>query len=259
MRYSIRGKVIVFGGDFRQILLVIRHGTEADVVSACLNRSPLWSHVKVLKLTINMRLRNLSSNDTSQVSDCSKFLLRVGEGTEPDDENQMIHVDHNFVVAGESVSDLVAATYGDIKVNYNNPDYIYRRSLMCPKNDTTDSINQYVMNLIPGEASTLLSADSVGKEQAAMYPTEFLNSITPNGLPLIDCTLLRSLDPTQGMCNGTRLTVKAFLNRIIDTEIATGVHKGKRVFIARIPMTPSDTDFPFVLRRRQFPMIRLFG
>ena len=44
----------MFGGDFRQILPVIRHGTEADVVSACLNRSPLWSNIKVLKLTINM-------------------------------------------------------------------------------------------------------------------------------------------------------------------------------------------------------------
>ena len=47
------------------------------------------------------------------------------------------------------------------------------------------------------------------------------------------------------MCDGTRLTVKAFLNRIIDPEIATGVHKGKRVFIPRIPMTPSDSDFSF--------------
>ena len=94
---------------------------------------------------------------------------------------------------------------------------------MCPKNDTTDSINQYVMNLIPGEASTLLSADSVGEEQAAMYPTEFLNSITPNGLPphrlclkvYASDILLCSIDPTQGMCNSTRLTVKSFLNRII--------------------------------------------
>ena len=118
------------------------------------------------------------------------------------------------------------------------------------------------MNLIPGEASTLLSADSVGEEQAAMYPTEFLDSITPNGLPphrlylkvYAPIILLRSFDPTQGqgMCNGTRLTIKAFLNRIIDAEIATGVHKGKRVFIPRIPMTPSDSDFPFVLRRRQW-------
>ena len=39
------GKVIVFGGDFRQILPVVRHGTQADVSSACLNRSPLWRFV----------------------------------------------------------------------------------------------------------------------------------------------------------------------------------------------------------------------
>ena len=32
------GKVIVFGGDFRQILPVIRHVTRSEVVSACLNR-----------------------------------------------------------------------------------------------------------------------------------------------------------------------------------------------------------------------------
>ena len=54
------GKVIVFGGDFRQILPVIRHGTRSEVVSACLNRSPLWHCVKVMKLTINMRLQRLS-------------------------------------------------------------------------------------------------------------------------------------------------------------------------------------------------------
>ena len=50
-------KVIVFGGDFRQILPVIKHGSRAEVVSACLNRSFLWRHVKVMKLTINMRLQ----------------------------------------------------------------------------------------------------------------------------------------------------------------------------------------------------------
>ena len=75
-------KVIVFGGDFRQILPVIRHGTRSEVVSACLNRSPLWRSVKVMKLTINMRLQRLSSQDFVEVSEFSDFLLRVGEGTE---------------------------------------------------------------------------------------------------------------------------------------------------------------------------------
>ena len=41
------GKVIVFGGDFRQILPVVKHGSRADVVSVCINRSHLWRHVQL--------------------------------------------------------------------------------------------------------------------------------------------------------------------------------------------------------------------
>ena len=197
------GKVIVFGGDFRQILPVVRHGTQADVSSACLNRSPLWRFVQVLKLTINMRLKSLSLQDSAEVRKFSDFLLRVGEGTEPENENHMIHLDQRFEVPGGSAADLVTAVYGDIRQYYNDAEYINRRILMCPKNDTTDFINEYVINQIPGEGKTLLSADSVPDDQAALYPTEF---------------------------------------------------RGKRVFIPPIPMTPTDTDFPFVLRRRQFPI-----
>ena len=102
--------------------------------------------------------------------------------------------------------------------------YINRRILMCPKNDTTDFINEYVINQIPREGKTLLSADSVPDDQAALYPTEFLNSITHSGFPPhrlylkihASVILLRSLDPTDGLCNVTRLTIRALLNRIID-------------------------------------------
>ena len=70
------GKVIAFGGDFLQILPVIRRGTRSDIVSACINRSSLWHHVKVMQLTINMRLEQLSSQDSAEVSEFSDFLLR---------------------------------------------------------------------------------------------------------------------------------------------------------------------------------------
>jgi len=50
------GKVIVFGGDFCQILPVVPKGRREDIISSCLLRSPLWHHVKVIKLTVNMRL-----------------------------------------------------------------------------------------------------------------------------------------------------------------------------------------------------------
>jgi ATP-dependent DNA helicase PIF1 len=53
--------------------------------------------------------------------------------------------------------------------------------------------------------------DSVDDDEHNNYPQDFLNSITPNGLPQhkfrikINCPLilLRNLDPRSGLCNGT--------------------------------------------------------
>ena len=66
--------------------------------------------------------------------------------------------------------------------------------------------------------------------------------------------LLRNLDPTDGLFNGTRLIVREFFISIIDGEIATGVHKGKLVFIPWIILTFPKSELPFTLRRRQFPV-----
>jgi ATP-dependent DNA helicase PIF1 len=50
------GLVVVFGGDFRQILPVVPRGTKGDVVAVALNRSSIWQHVRVFKLHTNMRV-----------------------------------------------------------------------------------------------------------------------------------------------------------------------------------------------------------
>ncbi len=51
--------VVVFGGDFQQILPVVPRGTRGDVVAAALNRSSIWQHVRVFKLHTNMRVQRL--------------------------------------------------------------------------------------------------------------------------------------------------------------------------------------------------------
>ena len=241
------GKVIVFGGDFRQILPVLKRASRGEVMSACLNRSPLWHHVKVMQLTINMRLQKVCSQESLEVSEFSDFLLRVGEGTEHENENQLIHIDKKFVVPGDHVSGLVSSVYGDIVNNYLDQKFMCQRIIMSPKNETADVINDYVMKLIPGDSDT----------QAAMYPTEFLNKFSPNGMPPHRQILKRfaSIILLRSLCNETRLTVRSVCKRLIDAEIATGSHVGNRVFIPRIPLlTPTDSGFPFVLKRRQFPV-----
>jgi ATP-dependent DNA helicase PIF1 len=87
--------------------------------------------------------------------------------------------------------------------------------------------------------------------------------LTPNGIPphilklKIGCPviLLRNLDPTNRLCNGTRLVVRACQRNSIDAEIVLGQHAGKRVFLPWIPLCPFDDQmFLFQFKRKQFPI-----
>ena len=75
-------KIIVFGGDFRQILPVVRKGTHGDIVRASFNRSHLWKHIQILKLTVNIRIERLAGQDRQKAKEFAEFLLRIGEGKE---------------------------------------------------------------------------------------------------------------------------------------------------------------------------------
>ncbi|GKC21644.1 ATP-dependent DNA helicase PIF1-like protein [Tanacetum coccineum] len=67
------GKVVLFGGDFRQILPVITNGGREDLVNAMINASYLWENCFVLMLTVNMRINN---KDAIQVEDVSWFVFK---------------------------------------------------------------------------------------------------------------------------------------------------------------------------------------
>jgi len=50
------GATMLAGGDFGQILPVVRNGNEAQILNAAIIRSPLWQHVERSRLTQNMRV-----------------------------------------------------------------------------------------------------------------------------------------------------------------------------------------------------------
>jgi len=67
------GKVVVFGGDFRQILPVIPGGTRQDIILSTINASYLWDSCKVFNLTKNMRLQTGASDcNYHEISNFSK-------------------------------------------------------------------------------------------------------------------------------------------------------------------------------------------
>lgn len=48
------GIIVVLGGDFRQILLVIPGASRSQVVPSCITRSKLWDIVNLKELKCNM-------------------------------------------------------------------------------------------------------------------------------------------------------------------------------------------------------------
>ena len=61
----------------------------------------------------------------------------------------MIHLDSKYVVPGQTIADLADTIYTDIKVKYNDRDYITSHIMMSHKNETTEHTNDYVMNQLP--------------------------------------------------------------------------------------------------------------
>ncbi|UYV83388.1 hypothetical protein LAZ67_23000846 [Cordylochernes scorpioides] len=158
--------------------------------------------------------------------------------------------------------DIVREIFGDT-ITPELVETMSQRAILCPKNYDVHNMNDQVMDLIVGDYHTYLSDDSVvsdSDEERNNFPVEFLNSVTPSGMPphrlrlKIGCIiqLLRNLK--KGLCNGTRFTIKSLKSNVIEAEVLTGSNKGDIVLIPRIDLAPSETGLPFIMKRRQFPV-----
>ena len=249
------GKIMILGGDFRQVLPVVRRGTRAQIVDSSLRMSPLWSTIKKIRLTINIRARTGPW--------FSDFLLRVGDGDEEAVDESFIRIPDDMTVPytdeTKSKDALIDAIFPSLQINGADSDYIISRAILSTKNQNVDEINDQLIGKFCGDEKAYYSFDEAEDDKNNIYPMEFLNSLTVSGLPphylrlKIGCPviLLRNIDPSNGLCNGSRLICRGFQQNVIDAEIVVGQHAGKRVFLPRIPLCPSeDNMFPFKLKRK---------
>ncbi|RYQ98868.1 hypothetical protein Ahy_B07g086684 isoform B [Arachis hypogaea] len=76
---------------------------------------------------------------------------------------------------------------------------------------------------------------------------DVLNSINCSGLPnhrlrlkvCVHVMLLRNIDPSNELCNGTRLQVRRLENHVIECNILRGDKSGKVVIISCMNMIPT--------------------
>jgi ATP-dependent DNA helicase PIF1 len=172
-----------------------------------------------------------------------------------------------------SLRGLIRTIYPVHRCHFGDAMYFMQHSIFAPKNINIDEVNNAILKLLSKESHMYLSANSLtpteegesvvaGVSMESLYPVEFLNTLQFNsianhelelkvGVPIL---LLRNLNQSIGLCNGTKLIVKRFGQRVIEAEIIKRNNVDKHVFIPHINMSPSRTNWPFVLRRRQFPI-----
>ncbi|KAE8260490.1 hypothetical protein A4X13_0g301 [Tilletia indica] len=270
------GIVTVFSGDWRQTLPIIRGGSNADILSACLHKSALWTTIKLLSLTTNQRLlgafRSTPPEMEAFLIAYNEWVMRIGDGTQAADEYSNIGIPDWMRLEDDDPAKLIQAIYGDLPNPHQYQSYWSQRAILHARNVDVDATNNRVLSMLPGQAHFLCSADRAitpdGDEHSG-YPPETLATINPPGLPPHNLALkigspvmlLRNLDPSNGLCNGTRLMVTTIRNKVIEAQILTGAarHKGKTVFIPRIRNRTGDGVLPFVLDRLQFPIKLCFA
>ncbi|CAN0898468.1 ATP-dependent DNA helicase PIF1 [Linum grandiflorum] len=272
------GKTVLLGGDFRQTLPVVPDGGREDNINASLTRSYLWSYCTLLELHTNMRIHQSNANKATIFSGLSfpDWVLAIGDARLPrqQPENNMpsdwITIPECFIVppSANPIGALVDRVYPSLSNAYHDISYIRSRAIVTPTNLTAATINDYILDKLPGRAKIYLSSDSLttpGPNQFQLdmqYPTEFLNGLSFNGMPehqlkfkpYCIVMLLRNLNPSAGLCNGTRILLTHLASHVVRGLIVGGSFDGTVAVIPRIILDKADANWPFTLRRRQFPL-----
>ncbi|KAM6577153.1 hypothetical protein CsatB_028990 [Cannabis sativa] len=186
-------------------------------------------------------------------------MLQIGDASLYDDiDRELIKLSSDICKnsSQDPVKSIVEAIYPSLLQNYNDPAYLKERAILTPKNEMVHELNEMIVNVIPGEGRIYCSSDTVCKasvrtsDDDLLYPPEFLHSLKFNGIPNYDIRLkegvpgmlLRNLNQTEGLCNGTRLIVTHLGKWSIRADIISGANIGQNVTIQELLCLPTNQN-----------------
>ncbi|XP_050916434.1 uncharacterized protein LOC127131565 [Lathyrus oleraceus] len=195
------GKIMIMGGDFRQVLPVIEKGSRGQMISACIVRSQLWVTIKILHLRQNMR--SIHDHEFAQ------FLMRIGDGNEPAKEDDMVKMPAEIVIPWEgesSIKKLIQHTFPQLENHGWDASYMVERVILTPKNCDVHMLNEMIINKFPEDEHIFLCFDEVEGDTHNLYQQEYSHTIAHDTLPPhilkikigAPLMLLRNIDPKFG-------------------------------------------------------------
>ena len=167
------GKIMVLGGDFRQLLPIKINGTRDEAVNLSIKNSILWNNFSTFELRTNMRV-------LPEEVEFAKFLIDIGDGT-LNDQNYYIELSEHCVIPEKG--DLVQEIFGEL-INEKKFDEMSECAILSARNVDVDEINEQVTNLLDlGSERIYTGIDSTQNcdngEMSEILLPEYLNSLNP--------------------------------------------------------------------------------
>ncbi|XP_030745097.1 uncharacterized protein LOC115874142 [Sitophilus oryzae] len=270
------GKVVLFGGDFRQTLPIITRGERGSVFNNSVKASPLWRQVHCQALKINLRAINSGSERAQAYAD---WLLSMGEGRlpavsirAPNAPNDLVMINGNIIV--NNIAHLIDYVYDTDALSRRHNSVEERlelgnHAILCPTNGGVDDINEILLNKLRGETFYYYSCDEYLGEDGDDFhvPADLLHSVKASNLPPHELKvkvgavvmLLRNLDLGTGLCNGCRFVVSACHKEVLELLAITGVRRGTTVMVPRVLIRATVPALPRGIKRLQFPVRLAFA
>ena len=191
------GKTIILAGDFHQILPVFIHGARSHITSASFKQSKLWKHFQIWPLQENMcvgadpslkpfddwllkmgngELQVKELPDKIEIPIINKMLFNIDDSTEESKNTSLMKFVH-----------LIFPNMNAI-LNGQLPNWIQWLSecaILAPKYSTVDTVNNVVVSqCFVEQENVFFSVDTTtNPDDGTRFPVEYLQSLTPAGLP----------------------------------------------------------------------------
>ncbi|KAI7938897.1 hypothetical protein MJO28_014476 [Puccinia striiformis f. sp. tritici] len=267
------GKVVIFSGDFRQILPVVKYNETPPSYAATIKSSQLWPSIKSFALVENMRLAAaMRGPDNAANVRFAASLLALGEGALQATDRDVLKLEsinlHSFRTAGDGCAKLVDFVYKELAERFNDNEevncvYLSERCILAPLNADVNKINTQVLAKLKGQEQTLVSIDTPDPEGYENLPEESLNKISITGLPEhiikmkvgMPIVVTRNLRIGAGICNGSRMLVTKIGFGYLCGRLISGPRAGKEIQIPRVKLhNKSSPRAGLSFYRWQFPV-----
>ena len=245
------GVKVICCGDFRQLLPVKQHEGQVGTIASCCNQTALWQSFKRHELKRNMRVKRNASS-----SAWKDFLLRVGDGSENDDNGYIMLPAQCKIV--KTLPQMVRGLGKKLWTGQN--------AILASTNRCVDEANKYISDLMDRKLEQRIYTSIDEPDGDTEISPTILHRTEYPGFPKHELHLRKGMivmvirNIADDKRNGTRIRITKLGHHSITGNIVNkGPNFGKKTCVFPVKLYSDEKKTGFIFKRTQLPLTISFA